>query len=144
MFFWNSLAFSVIQWMLTIVSLVPLPFLNPSWTTWISSSRFTYCWSLAWRILSVTLLACEMSDPVLVMMMVRAQLCPTLCDSTDCSPRDSSIHGISPARISGLPFPSPGDLPNPGMERESPASPALQEALYLWYILEIIFSQFFF
>ena len=27
----------------------------------IISSRFTYCWSLAWRILSITLLACEMS-----------------------------------------------------------------------------------
>ena len=24
------------------------------------SSQFTYCWSLAWRILSITLLACEM------------------------------------------------------------------------------------
>ena len=28
MFFWNSLAFSVVQWMLAIWSLVPLPFLN--------------------------------------------------------------------------------------------------------------------
>ena len=27
---------------------------------------------------------------------------------------------------SGLPFPSPGDLPNPGIEPESPTSPALQ------------------
>ena len=27
---------------------------------------------------------------------------------------------------SGLPFPSPGDLPNPGMEPRSPMSPALQ------------------
>ena len=27
---------------------------------------------------------------------------------------------------SGLPFPPPGDLPNPGIERESAASPALQ------------------
>ena len=27
----------------------------------IGSSQFTYCWSLAWRILSITLLACEMS-----------------------------------------------------------------------------------
>ena len=27
----------------------------------IRKSWFTYCWSLAWRILSVTLLACEMS-----------------------------------------------------------------------------------
>ena len=28
--FWNSLAFSMIQWMLAILSLVPLPFLNPA------------------------------------------------------------------------------------------------------------------
>ena len=27
---------------------------------------------------------------------------------------------------SGLPFPSPGDLPNPGIEPTSPGSPALQ------------------
>ena len=33
MFFWNSLAFSMIQWMLAIWSLVPLPFLNPPWTS---------------------------------------------------------------------------------------------------------------
>ena len=32
MFFWNSLAFSMIQWMLAIWSLVPVPFLNPAWT----------------------------------------------------------------------------------------------------------------
>ena len=31
MFFWNSLAFSIIQWMLAIWSLVPLPFLKPAW-----------------------------------------------------------------------------------------------------------------
>ena len=42
-----------------IWSLVPLPFLSPVWIS--GSSRFTYCWSLAWRILSITLLACEMS-----------------------------------------------------------------------------------
>ena len=58
MFFWNSLAFSMIQQMLAIWSLVPLPFLKPAWTS--GSSRFTYCWSVAWRILSITLLACEM------------------------------------------------------------------------------------
>jgi len=59
MFFWNSLAFSMIQQMLAIWSLVPLPFLKPAWTS--GSSRFTYCWSLAWRILSITLLACEIT-----------------------------------------------------------------------------------
>ena len=45
--------------MLAIWTLVPLPFLNPAWTS--GSSRFTHSWSLAWRVLSVTLLACEMS-----------------------------------------------------------------------------------
>ena len=35
-----------------IWSLVPLPFLKPAWTS--GSSRFTYCWSLAWRILNIT------------------------------------------------------------------------------------------
>ena len=59
MLFWNSLAFLMIQQMLAIWSLVPLPFLKLAWTS--GSSRFTYCWSLAWRILSITLLACEMS-----------------------------------------------------------------------------------
>ena len=38
---------------------VPLPFLTPAWTC--GSSQFTYCWSLARRILSISLLACEMS-----------------------------------------------------------------------------------
>ena len=47
----------MIQRMLAIWSLVLLPFLNPAWTS--GSSWFTYCWSLAWRILSITLLACE-------------------------------------------------------------------------------------
>ena len=57
--FWNSLAFLMIQRMLAIWSLVPLPFLKPAWTS--GSSRFTYCWSLAWRILSITLVACALS-----------------------------------------------------------------------------------
>ena len=45
--------------MLAIWTLVLLPFLNLSWIS--ASSQFMYCWSLAWRILSITLLACEMS-----------------------------------------------------------------------------------
>ena len=40
MCFWNSLAFSMTQWMLAIWSLVPLPFLNPAstseWLHWLS------------------------------------------------------------------------------------------------------------
>ena len=57
--FSGTLAFLMIQRMLAIWSLVSLPFKKPAWTS--GSSRFTYCWSLAWRILSITLLACEMS-----------------------------------------------------------------------------------
>ena len=56
--------------------------------------------------------------------MLVTQLCLTLCDPLDCSPPGSSVHEIFQARIlSGLPFPSPGDLPNPGVE---PRSPILQ------------------
>ena len=42
--FWNSFAFSMTQCMLVIWSLIPLPFLNPAWTS--GSSRFTYWGSL--------------------------------------------------------------------------------------------------
>ena len=42
------------------------------------------------------------------------QLCPTLCNSMDCM-------GFSRQESwSGLPFPPPGDLPDPGMEHVSP------------------------
>ena len=47
------------------------------------------------------------------------QSCLTLCD-----PMDYTVHGILQAEYwSGQPFPSPGDLPNPGIE---PRSPVLQ------------------
>ena len=52
------------------------------------------------------------------------QSCPTLCDPIDGSPPGSTVPGILQARYwSGLPFPSPGDLPDPEIE---PGSPALQ------------------
>ena len=58
-------------------------------------------------------------------MKVKVESCSTLCD-----PMDLSLHQVSPSMgfsrqegWSGWPFPSPRDLPNPGME---PASPALK------------------
>ena len=61
---------------------------------------------------------------VCVRVCARAQLCPTLCNPLDWSPPGSSIHGIFQARIqNGLPFPPPGDLPDPGIK---PTSFALQ------------------
>ena len=48
-----------------------------------------------------------------------AQLCPTLCD-----PMAYTVHGILQARmLEWVAFPSPEDLPNPGID---PRSPALQ------------------
>ena len=53
-----------------------------------------------------------------------AQSCLTLCDSIDGSLPGSRSMGFSRQEYcSGLPFPSPGDLPNPVIE---PWSPALQ------------------
>ena len=54
-----------------------------------------------------------------------AQSCLTLGDPLHCSPTGSSVHGDPPGILhwSGLPFPSPEDLPNPGIE---PRSPSLQ------------------
>ena len=48
--------------MLAILSLVLLPFLKPAWTS--ESSWFALCWSLACKVLSVTLPAWEMSMTV--------------------------------------------------------------------------------
>ena len=44
-----------------------------------------------------------------------------LCDPMDCSPLpDSSVHGIFQAKYwNGLPCPSPGDLPDTGIEPTS-------------------------
>ena len=54
------------------------------------------------------------------------QLCMTLWNPKDCSPPGSSVHGISQQEYwNRLPFASPGDLPDPGIEPVSPVSPAL-------------------
>ena len=64
-----------------------------------------------------------------------AQLCPTLCDPMDCSlpvyrgqiPLSMEFPGQE--YWGGLPFLSPADLPNPGIE---PRSPTLQALLTIW------------
>ena len=52
----------------------------------------------------------------------RFHLCPTLCDPMECSPLAPLSMGF---HWSGLPFPSPGYLPDPGIEPMSLTSPAL-------------------
>ena len=64
-------------------------------------------------------------------LCVSAQSCPTLCDYMDCS-TPWTVAYQAPLSMefsrqefwSGLPFPIPGDLPDPEIEPESLVSPA--------------------
>ena len=63
-------------------------------------------------------------NPIDVCMRAKSlQSCPALCDPMDCSPPGSSVHEILQA--SGLPWPLPGNLPNPLIEPTSFMSPML-------------------
>ena len=55
-----------------------------------------------------------------------AHSCPTLCDPWTVAHKAPPSLGFSRQEYwSGLPFPTPGDLPDPGIEPMSPVSPAL-------------------
>ena len=60
--------------------------------------------------------------------MCCAQSCGTLCDPMDFVTRQApqSIGFSWREYRSGLSFPPPGDLPNPGIKPTSPVFPALQ------------------
>ena len=58
-----------------------------------------------------------------------AQLCLTLCDPLDLACQTPQSMGFLRQEYwGGLPFPLPGDLPNPGVKPVFPASDALQES----------------
>ena len=60
-----------------------------------------------------------------------AQLCLTLCDPVDCSHEAPPSMGFSRQEYwSGLQFPSPGDLPQLGIELVSLKSPALADGFF--------------
>ena len=60
------------------------------------------------------------------MNIITCVSCPALCNSMDCSPQAPLSMGFSWHRHwSGLPFPPPGDLPDPGIKPVSFVSPAL-------------------
>ena len=67
---------------------------------------------------------CFPSDPLCVCVLV-TQSCPTLCDPMDCTASQAPLSmGFSGQEYwSGLPFPSPGDIPDSGIEPASPESP---------------------
>ena len=57
-----------------------------------------------------------------------AKSCSALCDPMDCSPPGSSMGFPRQEYWSRLPFPSPGELPNPGTE---PGPPALAGGFFV-------------
>ena len=54
-------------------------------------------------------------------------LCPTLCDPIDCTPTRLLCPWDSSGKLqwSGLLYPPPGNLPNPGIKPQALLSPAL-------------------
>ena len=127
MFFWNSLALSMIRRMLATLFLIRLPLCNPSCTS--GCSQFTYCWSLTWMILSITLLVCEINVIVQyfalsVQFSSVAQLCPTLCDPMVCSmpglPVHHQLQEFTQTHVHRV-----GDAIQPSHPLSSPSPPAL-------------------
>ena len=60
------------------------------------------------------------NSPVSVVLVTQLYL--TLCNPMDGRPPGSSVHGFSRQKyLRGLPFPCPGDIPDPGIELVSPA-----------------------
>ena len=86
--------------------------------TWLLNDRAGVRGNLPLKNMLVTVLSCACAKSL--------QSCPTLCKPMDCSPPGSSLHGILQAtRKLECPFPSPGDLPKPGIEPTSLMSPGL-------------------
>ena len=66
---------------------------------------------------------------ILLLCVLVAQSCLTLCNPTDCILTDSSVHGTLQARIlEWIAIPFSGDLSNPGIK---PRSPTLQAEYFL-------------
>ena len=71
---------------------------------------------------------------VVLLVLSRFQSCQTRCNPMDYSPPGPqaplSMGFSRQGHWSGVPSPSPGDLPDPGIKPTSPMSPALAWVLY--------------
>ena len=66
------------------------------------------------------------------MLRSDAQSCPTLCDSMDCSPPGSSVHGILQARVA---MPSSRGFSQPrSLALQADSLPTIHYTLYTLYI----------
>ena len=108
--------------------------------------KVKYCISTTWLRGGSLMSSCS----VLKYVYLVTQLCPTVCGPMDCSPLGSSLSmGFSRQEYrSGFPFPTPGDLPDPGIKPLSLASPALAGSFFTtsatWeaFVFEIQKSKF--
>ena len=81
---------------------------------WPSFSAFYLNW--------ITTICSQFHQFIYPKRKVKVSSSVTLWDPMDCSPPGSSSMEFSRQEYwSGLPFPSPGDLPNPGIESQSPS-----------------------
>ena len=73
------------------------------------------------------LYSCLVFPPLYVRKCSVAKSCPAVCDPMDLQPTRLLCPWVSPDKNTGvgLPFPSPGDIPRPGIEPKSPMSLAL-------------------
>ena len=79
----------------------------------------------------------------LTYMCAYAHSCLTLSDSTDCSsPGSLSTEFSRQEYWSGLPFPTPGDLPDPGIEPSSLPSPAMAGRFFKTVLPMILTTQY--
>ena len=71
------------------------------------------------------------------MLSLVSQLCPTLCDTEDCSPPDSFVHGNSPGKNTGVDCHAflQGIFPAQGL---SPGLPRCRRILYLLSQVQVI------
>ena len=109
----------------TIISVGSVISLAPSQAVLNCSGTGNSLWKKAKRARLFKPRLCKLTDGWLVSCSV-TRVCLTLCNPMDCSP---PVHGTvlfmgfpRPEYWTGLPFPSPGNLPDP---RIKPASPAL-------------------
>ena len=66
----------------------------------------------------------------------------SLCGPVDCSPPGSSVHGTLQVRtLEWVPFPSPGDLPDPDIEPRSPALQADSHSRVSWVWIHAQFRE---
>ena len=80
---------------------------------------FLFCWSV-----------CSFfSSDLMFWWCLVAKLCPTLCNPDGLLQAPLSMVFFRQEYQNGLPFPSPGDLPNPGIE---PTSSHRRQILYCW------------